>query len=87
MRAVSMRWTIAVLASAGGALTPSVALADGPSHFLLPRVTSHLLTNARIIERFVDARIAIDGEPGREGTVAITPDPRFAPASPSIGLR
>ena len=55
-----------------------LALAAGPSQFPVPEVTSHLVTNARIIERFVDARIVIEGEPGREGTVAITPDPRLA---------
>ncbi len=50
-----------------------LALADGPSHFLLPRVTSHLLTNARIIERFLDCRIAIDGDRDAEGTVRVVP--------------
>ena len=52
-----------------------LALADGPSEFPVPAVTSHLLTNARVIQRFLDCQIAIDGEPGGEGLVSVTPHP------------
>ena len=50
-----------------------LALADGPSQFQVPEVTSHLATNARVIERFVDAQIAVEGEAGGEGVVTVTP--------------
>jgi RNA 3'-terminal phosphate cyclase (ATP) len=50
-----------------------LALASGTSGFPVPAVTSHLVTNARIIERFLACEIRIEGEPGREGHVRITP--------------
>ncbi|HPD14616.1 MAG TPA: RNA 3'-terminal phosphate cyclase [Planctomycetota bacterium] len=52
-----------------------LALATGPSEFPVPAVTSHLLTNAQVIQRFVPALLSIDGEPGGEGTVRVTPRP------------
>lgn len=53
-----------------------LALADGPSEFTVPRVTSHLTTNARVIERFLPCRVTIDGLPDAEGTVYIAPASR-----------
>ncbi|MFW6161912.1 MAG: RNA 3'-terminal phosphate cyclase [Planctomycetota bacterium] len=50
-----------------------LALADGPSEFPVPAVSGHLLTNARVIERFLDCEIAIDGARDAEGTVSVTP--------------
>lgn len=58
--------------SADQLLVP-LALADGPSEFPVSAVTSHLATNARVIERFLPCAIRIDGEPGAEGRVAIAP--------------
>jgi len=52
-----------------------LALASGPSEFPVPAVTSHLLTNAQVIRRFVPCEIHIEGEPGREGVVALSPPP------------
>jgi RNA 3'-terminal phosphate cyclase (ATP) len=50
-----------------------LALADGTSRFPVSRVTSHLLTNARLIERFLPCRITIAGAPDAEGTVTVVP--------------
>jgi len=58
-----------------------LALASAPSSFPVPALTSHLATNARVIEQFVSARIELQGEPGHEGTVTITPATGFQ-ASP-----
>jgi len=52
-----------------------LALATGPSRFPVASVTRHLLTNARVIQRFLDCQITIDGEPGAEGIVSVTPHP------------
>jgi len=49
-----------------------LALASEPSEFAVPRVTGHLVTNARVIERFVGARVEIDEASGR---VKISPGP------------
>jgi RNA 3'-terminal phosphate cyclase (ATP) len=48
-----------------------LALAQGPSTFTVPEVTSHLLTNVAVIRRFVDREIACEGEEGGPGTVRI----------------
>lgn len=56
--------------SADQVLLP-LALAEGPSEFTVAEVTSHLLTNADVIRRFVDRAIHIDGSPGRPGVVRI----------------
>lgn len=47
------------------------ALARGRSEYRTSRITSHLLTNAYAIRRFLDARIAIDGVEGEAGTVVV----------------
>ncbi len=49
-----------------------LALAAGTSRFHVPTVTSHLLTNAAVIQRFVPASIHIEGAPGGEGVVTVT---------------
>lgn len=49
------------------------ALADGASSFTTERVTSHLQTNAWVIEQFGLARAQIDGATGRKGAVSVTP--------------
>jgi RNA 3'-terminal phosphate cyclase (ATP) len=48
-----------------------LALAEGPSRYSLSEVTSHLLTNASIVRRFLDRRIRIEGSEGSEGVVNI----------------
>jgi len=63
----------AVDAHAADQLLLPLALAGEPSEFPVPAVTPHLLTNARVIERFVSCQIAVDGPPGEEGLVAVTP--------------
>ncbi len=65
----------AVDAHAADQLLLPLSLADGPSAFPVPVVTSHLVTNARLIERFLHCTIRIEGEPGQEGWVRIAPTP------------
>ncbi len=53
------------------ALIP-LALAPDDSFFTTSKVTSHLVTNAWVIERFTDVKIRIEGEEGRRGKVWVT---------------
>ena len=48
-----------------------LALADGPSEFRVASVSSHLLTNADVIRRFVDRGIECTGLPGEPGVVKV----------------
>lgn len=48
-----------------------MALAQGRSSFHTHCITQHLLTNAYIIQRFIPARITIDGWEGAAGTVTV----------------
>ena len=48
-----------------------LALAEGPSTFTVPAVTSHLLTNVAVIRRFLDREIVCEGEEDEPGTVRI----------------
>ncbi|HKI97706.1 MAG TPA: RNA 3'-terminal phosphate cyclase [bacterium] len=50
-----------------------LALAPGPSAFLTPRATPHLLTNARVIEAFLPVRIGT--EPAASGGTRVTVQP------------
>ena len=50
-----------------------LSLANGPSTLTTQEITSHLLTNARIVEAFLPARIQIDGQPGQPGRLTIHP--------------
>ena len=50
-------------------LLPVLALAQGRSVFSTVEITQHMLTNARVIQRFVDCEIAVDGELGGPGTI------------------
>lgn len=63
----------AVDSHAADQLLLPLALASGQSQFHVPAVTSHLLTNARVIELFIPNSIRIAGEPGAEGVVTVTP--------------
>jgi RNA 3'-terminal phosphate cyclase (ATP) len=49
-----------------------LALAEGPSTFTVPEVTSHLLTNVAVIRRFLEREIVCEGAAGEPGTVRIT---------------
>jgi RNA 3'-terminal phosphate cyclase (ATP) len=48
-----------------------LALAPGRSEFTTCRVTSHLITNAHVIRRFVNAEIDITGGEGEPGKVSV----------------
>ncbi len=50
-----------------------LALAKGESEFATTEITSHLITNASIIEMFSPASLKIEGEPGGPGKVRIKP--------------
>jgi RNA 3'-terminal phosphate cyclase (ATP) len=50
-----------------------LALAAGPSRFMVEQVTRHLETNAWTIERFGIARIAIEQPAARCATVVVSP--------------
>jgi len=50
-----------------------LALASGPSEFHVPAISSHLVTNAQVIQRFIPVQITLSGAPGSEGIVKITP--------------
>jgi RNA 3'-terminal phosphate cyclase (ATP) len=51
-----------------------LAFAEGPSEYSVSAVTQHLLTNAQVIQAFLNARITIDGAVGVEGKVRIEPE-------------
>jgi len=48
-----------------------LALADGTSEFQVSEITSHLTTNATVIQMFLDREIAIEGEIGQPGVVKV----------------
>jgi RNA 3'-phosphate cyclase len=50
-------------------LVPFLALAKGNSSFTATRITEHLLTNLWVIQHFLDVKISIWGEKGKEGRV------------------
>jgi RNA 3'-terminal phosphate cyclase (ATP) len=53
----------------GDQLLVPVVLCEGDSVFTVARVTSHLVTNARVINAFTGDRVRVDGDPGECGTV------------------
>ncbi len=61
----------AVDAHAADQLLLPLVFAEGPSRFATAEVTSHLLTNAATISRFVDRPIHMVGNRGEPGTVEI----------------
>ncbi|HUT33852.1 MAG TPA: RNA 3'-terminal phosphate cyclase [Planctomycetota bacterium] len=65
----------AVDAHAADQLLLPLALAAGESRLPVPSVTSHLATNARVIQRFVPATIQIEGAEGAAGVVTVQPAP------------
>ncbi len=48
-----------------------LALAEGPSHFRVSCVSSHLLTNAEVVRRFLPRQIEVEGDDGQPGAVRI----------------
>ncbi len=50
-----------------------LAFAAGPSRFSTERITGHLETNARVVERFGAARVTLDEGEGATGRVTVTP--------------
>ncbi len=53
----------------------ALAGAHSPSEYAVEAVTAHLLTNAWVIEQFLDVHIEIDGQEGQVGRVKVhTPD-------------
>jgi RNA 3'-terminal phosphate cyclase (ATP) len=50
-------------------LVPFLVLAKGNSSFTTTRLTEHLLTNLWVIQHFLDVKISIWGEKGKEGKV------------------
>lgn len=50
-----------------------MSLADGASALRTSRITSHLLTNAEIIQLFLPVKITIEGEMGASGFVRVSP--------------
>jgi RNA 3'-terminal phosphate cyclase len=47
------------------------ALAKGFSTFLIQVITSHLLTNIWVIERFLEVKFEIHGRIGEKGSVSL----------------
>jgi RNA 3'-phosphate cyclase len=48
-----------------------LAMAQGPSHYRVAAVTSHLLTNVEVVRQFVERAIVCEGAEGRPGMVRI----------------
>jgi RNA 3'-terminal phosphate cyclase (ATP) len=48
-----------------------LATADGASEFRVAAISSHLLTNADVIEHFLDRQITCDGDQGEPGVVTV----------------
>jgi RNA 3'-terminal phosphate cyclase (GTP) len=48
-------------------------LLSGKSEFTVTELTSHFLTNVWVIQQFLPARIAIEGEKGTPGKVTVKP--------------
>jgi RNA 3'-terminal phosphate cyclase (ATP) len=51
-----------------------LAISSGTSIYLTPRITTHLITNAKVIELFLPVRIEISGELNHPGKVKILPN-------------
>jgi RNA 3'-phosphate cyclase len=49
-----------------------LALADGSSQFRVSAISSHLLTNAAVIQIFLDRQISCDGDKGKPGKVTVS---------------
>jgi RNA 3'-terminal phosphate cyclase len=56
-------------------LVPFLALADTPSAFTCPRVSSHLRTVAWVVERMLPIRVVLDEGPPARVEVRAAPGP------------
>ena len=63
-------------------ILPFVALASGPSEFLVVDVTEHAMTNMRVIERLVGARFEVKA--AEDGLTRIKVEPGRVPPLPAI---
>jgi RNA 3'-terminal phosphate cyclase (ATP) len=61
----------AVDANLADQLVLPMALADGASRVATTQVTSHLLTNAWVVRRFLPVGISVTGEFGAPGTLVV----------------
>jgi len=50
-----------------------LALLDHESRLRVPKVTSHLVTNAKVIQKFISVEFIVDGDLGQPGLVTIIP--------------
>jgi len=50
-----------------------LALVDDESRLRVPEVTSHLVTNAKVIQKFISVEFKIEGDLGQPGKVTIIP--------------
>jgi RNA 3'-terminal phosphate cyclase len=50
-----------------------LALAGAPSRLSTCRITSHLLTNADVLRRFLPAQIHVEGDLDAPGVVVVEP--------------
>lgn len=50
-----------------------LSIAEKTSHFTTFQVTEHLLTNAKIVQKFCQAKISIEGKMGKIGYITIAP--------------
>jgi RNA 3'-terminal phosphate cyclase (ATP) len=57
----------------GDQLTLPLLLAGGTSRIRTSEITSHLLTNAAVLDAFKPGCINIRGQPGKSGTIVIQP--------------
>jgi RNA 3'-terminal phosphate cyclase (ATP) len=56
-------------------LAPRPEGLDRSTRYTVSEVTSHLLTNAEVIRRFLPVEVAVSGDPGGEGAVEVRPAP------------
>lgn len=54
-------------------ILPFLALAKEESRFTVSKITSHLLTNVWVVEKFKTSKIRVDGRVGEYGRIRITP--------------
>jgi RNA 3'-terminal phosphate cyclase (ATP) len=52
-------------------LLVALALAEGPSTMTTVRITQHTITNAAVVQQFVQREIVIEGPEGAPGTISV----------------
>jgi len=53
-------------------ILPYLALAKGESSLTVSKITSHLLTNVGVVEKFLPVKVIVEGEIGKSGKVTIS---------------